>query len=147
MALFALVLISCTRGQEPCADRVDDDDCDGVPDAQDLCADSEAGSVKDGAGCSEAQTAGCKVALLAPEPHAVVQGEVLFRWEGDCDVYLLELANDERFPPATTRTVARTEGLEAAARGDERFFRVVGGRSGVSSGAVSEIRELEWLGR
>ena len=144
MRLALLALLSCGENDDPCLERADDADCDGVPNAVDECPDSPRGQTKDAVGCSEGQTAGCRVTVVAPGDEAVVSGEVLFRWAGNCDVYLLQFANDVSFPEAATRTAVRTTATEATATGDERFVRVVGGVLGGSSQAASDVRELEW---
>ncbi len=137
-------LLSCGGPVDPCASRADDADCDGVPDANDLCAGSRGGDPTDGAGCTETQAAGCAVEAVSPTDGAVVDGQTLFQWSGNCDVYLLQFADDERFPPAATRTATRTQGTEAAESASERFWRVVGAKSGSSAGSYTVPRELEW---
>jgi hypothetical protein len=138
------LLAACSRGPAFCAERADDADCDGVPDAADRCPESEEGAWKDRLGCTEAQAAGCSTALLSPEDRDRVTGPALFRWEGDCEHYLLQLSDDPAFPAAATRTAVRTAATEATASGNERYWRVTGGLRGSSSGAASEARELRW---
>jgi hypothetical protein len=141
---FLALLLSCGGPADPCASREDDADCDGVPDGRDVCPSSRRADLADAAGCTETQSAGCAVEALSPVDGAVTEGTTLFQWSGDCDVYLLQLADDARFPAAATRTASRTQGTEAAVTGTERYWRVVGGKAGASAGASTTPRELEW---
>ena len=141
LILLILVLGACSR--DVCADRADDGDCDGVPDAWDRCLQSEAGLV-DRVGCTEGQAAGCHVLASSPEDGERVDGSARLRWSGDCEVYLVQLSDDPAFPPAATRTVARTRDLEATVAGEERYWRVQGGLSGSPAGASTEPRQLRW---
>jgi hypothetical protein len=143
MTLLSILLLSACHGEPAwCRDRADDADCDGVPDAQDRCAETEAASLTDRVGCSENQAAGCTVALASPEDGA---SEVTaFRWTGTCDVYLLQFSDDPAFPPGSTRTAARSTALAVSASGTEKYWRVQGGRTGSSSGYSTAPRELGW---
>lgn len=125
-----------------CRGRVDDADCDGVPDGVDLCPGSDAGALHDAAGCTEAQAAGCTVELSTPEDGAALQGETRFAWLGTCDAYALQFADDPSFPPGATRTAANTEATEVIASGRERYWRVVGGQHGASMGYAAPPRLL-----
>lgn len=141
-----LVLFACRDSGPPefCEARTGDADCDGVPEDRDQCPDSVMGELTDPVGCTATQSAGCQVRAIYPLEREVVRGSTLFSWDGDCDVYLLQFADDDRFPPAATRTAVRTTGTEATTAGDERFWRVVGGLVGGSAGAATPAREVEW---
>jgi hypothetical protein len=97
----------------------------------------------DAVGCTEDQAAGCTVAIVQPEPGFVTEGETLFTWTGTCDVYLIQFAYDPSFPPGLTRSV-RTTVTEVALPGDERYWRVVGGKTGGSTGVATPAREINW---
>ncbi|MCB9792483.1 MAG: hypothetical protein H6741_07110 [Alphaproteobacteria bacterium] len=141
--LLPLLLLSACSG-DPCASREDDRDCDGVPDALDRCESTPQGALSDRQGCSEAQAAGCAVLLQGPDDGARVKGEATVRWSGDCEVYLVQLSDDEAFPAGATRTAARTTAFEARVRGEERYWRVVGGLEGRSAGAATPPRRIRW---
>lgn len=145
LGLVLFLIVGCGDGVPRwCDERADDADCDGVPDAADRCADSVLEAPVDRRGCTEAQAAGCTVVAAFPDDGAMVSGKPLFAWAGDCDVYRLELSDDPTFPPAATRTAARTGALEITTSGTERFWRVVGARTGGTSGAATEPREIAW---
>lgn len=144
LTILALV-VACREGPSSvCADRVDDADCDGVPDPGDRCPRTGSGELTDRLGCSETEAAGCTVRLVSPGAGERVSAPTQFRWEGTCEVYLLQLSDDPAFPPAGTRTALRTEGLAAVADGTERYWRVVGGLRGSSAGAASPGWEVRW---
>ncbi|MCB9793754.1 MAG: hypothetical protein H6741_13630 [Alphaproteobacteria bacterium] len=143
-ALLPLLTLLAACSGDPCKDREDDLDCDGVPDALDRCAETPEGVRSDRLGCSETQAAGCAVLLAGPEDGARVEGPVSLRWSGSCEVYLVQLSDDPSFPAGATRTAARTEASEALVSGEERYWRVVGGLRGRSSGAESEARRIRW---
>lgn len=143
LALLA-ALVGCSQIPPYCKDRADDVDCDGIPDANDRCADSPLESPTDRLGCTENQAAGCSVSLVRPDDRENVKGEVAFRWTGDCDTYLLQFAEDPAFPAAATRTAIRTEAREVMATGSERYWRVVGGRTGSSAGFSTPARRIKW---
>ncbi len=77
----------------------DDADGDGVPDARDRCADSEAGALTDARGCTARQRAGCQLTLVAPgEGAAFPSGDLTFSFDGDCDGYRLYAGADPALP-------------------------------------------------
>lgn len=137
--LVLLALLACSGGGT-C--RGDDADCDGVPDLADHCPGSDPNALHDPAGCTEDQSAGCKVELLAPADRAAVVGETRFAWNGTCEEYLLQFSNDPAFPAGASRTDVRTEATEVVAGGRERYWRVVGGLHGSSTGFTAGPREL-----
>ncbi len=125
-----------------CRERADDADCDGVPDAADLCPNSGLGALHDAVGCTDAQAAGCSVELLTPEDGVTIQGETRFAWLGTCDAYSLQFADDPAFPPGATRTAVNTAATEVISSGRERYWRVVGGQHGASMGFAAPPRLL-----
>lgn len=142
--LLPLLLLACGKGGPPdwCEGRADDPDCDGVATELDRCPDTELGAFTDRVGCSENQAAACSVSLSTPEDGAKATGA--FRWSGTCDVYLLQFSEDPDFPPARTRTAARTTGQAVSATGTEKYWRVQGGRTGNSSGFSTPARTVKW---
>ncbi len=145
LALLVLLLSGCASDvPDWCAGRADDGDCDGVPDIADQCPASPVGELTNRQGCTEAEAAGCSVRLLSPDDRERAHGATLFRWEGDCDVYLLQFAEDPAFPAGATRTALRTTATEAAVEASEPYWRVVGGLHGVSTGAATPPREVRW---
>lgn len=144
--LFALAvgLTGCAKDGPPayCEGRADDPDCDGVPTELDRCAETAFDARTNALGCSEAQSANCSVVLVSPEPGGDATGA--FRWNGDCDVYLLQFNDDPTFPTATTRTAARATGLAVSAAGTEKYWRVQGGQQGNSAGYATEPRIVKW---
>ena len=145
LVLLFCILAAC-RDAPPayCRDRQDDADCDGVPDAQDRCAESPYDTFTDRLGCTENQAAGCAVSAIRPGDGDRADAEQFFRWSGDCDVYLLQMADDPDFPSGVTRTVVRTEGREVAATGTERYWRIVGAMNGGSAGYSTPARKIKW---
>ena len=145
--LFAMLTVIGCNGQNQtpdwCADRADDSDCDGVPTDWDQCPETVNGAPTDRLGCSEAQAAGCGVSLVEPDNKARLTAPARFRWSGDCDVWLLQMSNDPTFPAGATQTVVRTTDSEVLAEGSLDYWRVVGGKTGVSSGVESEVREVK----
>jgi hypothetical protein len=125
-----------------------DEDCDGVPDEADRCAgsndDQALAEPTDAAGCTDDQMARCTVALDAPLPNGRVAGSATFEWHGTCDVYLLQFSDDENFAAGRTHTEIRTTKQTWVATGTERWWRVVGGRTGSSHGFTTEPREIRW---
>ena len=125
---------------------VGDEDCDGVPDEADRCAgsneDEAIAEPTDAAGCTDDQMARCTVALDAPRPNARVRGSTTFEWHGTCDVYLLQFSDDETFPAGHTRTAIRTTEETWVGARTERWWRVVGGRTGGSRGFTTEPWEI-----
>lgn len=144
MPILPLLLLACRSDSGPayCVDRVDDADCDGVPDGLDLCAATPAGVLTDRVGCSENQASGCMVTLVSPKDREKRQGDQTFRWSGDCDVYLLQVSDDPAFPAGRTRTLVRTSAQEVTATADARYWRVVGADDGYSVGWTTEPWEL-----
>lgn len=129
-------------GPKPCADRLDDADCDGVPDAVDACASTARDALTDRRGCSGDQVAGCSVTLRSPEDGA--RDATHARWVGDCDVYHLQTSDDPAFPVAATSTVYRGPAQELALPdGMATYWRVVGGLEGRAQGATTPARELK----
>ncbi len=126
-----------------CADRGDDADCDGVPDAADRCPNSAADQPTDRLGCDASQAAGCSVRALSPADGAELTGEALFRWETDCDVALLQFSDDPDFPAGATTTAARTAATEVAVTPAGSYWRVQAGLSGSSAGAITPPRSLK----
>lgn len=145
MSLWLLALsLACSGGDlDWCADRSDDADCDGVPDASDLCPSSATNQPTDRLGCSPTQAAGCSVRALAPADGDAGEGQVLFRWESDCDVALLQFSDDPDFPAGATTTAVRTEATEVAAEPQGAYWRVQAGLAGSSTGAVTPPRSLQ----
>jgi hypothetical protein len=135
MALV-LWLLACSPARDCSAG---DEDCDGVPDEADRCAHSN-GEPTDAGGCTDDQMAGCAVVADSPPDRSSVRGP--FAWHGTCDVYLLQFSDDATFPAGRTRTAARTTETTWTASSTERFWRVVGGRTGSSRGFTTEPREL-----
>jgi hypothetical protein len=136
--LVLVALMGC--GSEPCSDRSGDSDCDGVPDADDLCPATDPLALTDRVGCSGAQAAGCEVALSFPEDGA--RDAERFGWSGTCDVYVVQVSEYEDFPAGTVRTLWRGPGQEIALDFDEPWWRVVGGMDGYASEAATPPREL-----
>ena len=143
MALL-LWLLACAPAGRTCP--AGDEDCDGVPDEADRCAgsnqDQTIAEPTDAAGCTDDQMARCTVALDAPPAHGTKAGSATFAWHGTCDVYLLQFSDDATFPAGRTRTEIRTAEQAWAATSSERWWRVVGGRTGSSHGFTTEPREL-----
>ena len=144
MALL-LWLLACA----PVRTCAGDEDCDGVPDEADRCAESNEDQTKaeptDAAGCTDDQMARCTVALDAPPPGGMAAGGATsFAWQGTCDVYLLQFSDDATFPAGRTRTEIRTAERTWVATSTERWWRVVGGRTGSSRGFTTEPREIRW---
>jgi hypothetical protein len=145
MALL-LWLLACAPAGRTCP--AGDADCDGVPDAADRCPGSNAEQAiaepTDAAGCTDDQMARCTVALDQPLHSASASGSATFAWHGTCDVYLLQFSDEPTFPAGRTRTEIRTAQRAWAGAGTERWWRVVGGRTGSSRGFTSEPREIHW---
>lgn len=138
-----LLLLACTpEVPDWCRGREGDADCDGVTEAYDLCPETEIGAFTDRVGCSERQTAGCAVVPVSPADDA--KAPTSFRWSGDCDAYLLQFSDDPSFPPGATRTAVNTPDQAAVATGTERWWRVVGGRRGGSTGYATDPRRVNW---
>ncbi len=139
-----MLLAACGGEVSPeyCQGRADDPDCDGVPEDWDRCPETALGEATDRLGCSERQVAGCSVALLEPDDGARLSAPARFRWNGDCDIWLLQFSDDPSFPAGATRTAARTEAHQVDASGSETYWRVLGGMSGTSSGVASESRAI-----
>jgi hypothetical protein len=131
---------------EYCAERADDGDCDGTPDSLDQCPGSELEQLTDARGCTSNQRAGCSVVLKTPTEgeRLDAEREVVYRWTGDCDIYLVQLSNDPSFPPGATSTVARAVELQAEADGGGAYWRVVGGLYGRPDGYATPAREVRW---
>jgi len=143
MRMILALWFSCAPAQpEWCEGRQGDPDCDGVVEASDLCPDTEIGVLTDRVGCSERQTAGCAVVLASPADKT--RAPEVFRWTGDCDAYLLQFSNDPTFPPGATRTAVNTPDQAVSATGTERWWRVVGGVRGGSTGFATDPREVNW---
>lgn len=142
MLLF-LLLTACSRGVD-CADRADDADCDGVPDDADRCSATPASKLVDRQGCSENEAAGCVILPELPADGARVKGAATITWSGTCELTLVQLSDDPSFPPARTRTVARTRAEQAQVEGTEAYWRLVGGLSGHSAGYSTEPRRIRW---
>lgn len=144
--LLLVALLACRPSAEPawCVDRADDADCDGVPDATDQCPATDPEVLTDRLGCSERQTAGCIVTPVSPADGERPGEPARFRWSGDCHRYLLQFSDDPAFPAAGTRTAVRTEAQEVVATGEERYWRVVGGMDGRSTGFATDPREIRW---
>ena len=144
MNLWLLALgLSCSGGDPDwCADRVDDADCDGVPDAADRCPNTAADRPADRLGCSSTQAAGCSVRALAPADGQAGEGEALFRWETDCDVALLQFSDDPSFPAGATTTALRTTATEVAFTPTGAWWRIEAGVTGSSAGAVTPARAV-----
>lgn len=132
--LVLVALMGC--GSEPCSDRSGDSDCDGVPDADDRCPETDALALTDRVGCSGAQAAGCTVTLSFPEDRAREADR--FGWRGTCDVYVLQVSAHEDFPAGATRTLWRGAAQEVALDAfEEPWWRVVGGMEGYASEAAT----------
>ena len=145
MALL-LWLLACAPAGRTCP--AGDEDCDGVPDEADRCAgsneDQPVAEPTDAAGCTDDQMARCTVALDGPGHGASAFGSTTFVWHGTCDVYLLQFSDDATFPSGRTRTEIRTAQQAWVAASTERWWRVVGGRTGSSRGFTTEPREIWW---
>lgn len=142
--LWLAALTACSGGDPDfCAGRSDDADCDGVPDGADRCPNSATSQDTDRLGCTPSQAAGCSVRALAPEDGAAHQDTVLFRWETDCDVTLLQFSDDPEFPAGTTTTAVRTDATEVAAAPAGTWWRLEAGLLGASAGAVTPARSLK----
>lgn len=147
MPVFLLIaaLVGC-GAKSPCEDRVDDVDCDGVPDAADVCGATVLGPV-DRLGCADNERAGCVVLAETPADGERVKDKALARWSGTCDVYLLQVSDDPDFPPGATRTVARTSGVSATltpGAKEERYWRVQGGVRGETASFSTPPRTIRW---
>ncbi|MEY3212639.1 MAG: hypothetical protein RIT28_3120 [Pseudomonadota bacterium] len=144
-----LLLIAALAGcgaKSHCEDRADDGDCDGVPDAADLCGATVLGPV-DRQGCADNERAGCVVLAETPEDGDRVKDAALARWSGTCDVYLLQVSDDPDFPPGATRTVARTTGVSATltpSAAEEGYWRVQGGVRGETASFSTPPRKIRW---
>jgi hypothetical protein len=144
LALLWIGLISCSIGDPNwCADRDDDADCDGVPDAMDQCANSAADQPTDRSGCTATQAEGCGVRALAPLDGEKRLDDMVFRWETDCDVTLLQFSDDPDFPAGATTTIAKTTATEIAAQPAGEWWRLQSGLNGSSGGAVTPPRSLQ----
>lgn len=140
LTLLLTGLLGCAS--PPCEERDGDDDCDGVPDADDACSQTLAGALTDRRGCSGEQAAGCSVALDFPEDGARDDDE-RFGWSGDCPVYALQLSEQPDFPPGATRTAYRGAAQEVrVAPVTESWWRVVGGQPGRNAEFATEARAL-----
>ncbi len=135
MLLLALAAACSGGGELDCAQRADDADCDGVPDAADRCPNTAADQLTDRLGCSGTQAAGCSARLVAPEDGARPEGAALFRWESDCDISLLQFSDDPSFPAGATTTAARTHGIEAVVEAAGAYWRVQAGLHGSTAPA------------
>lgn len=140
-SIGSTLLLAACGDPGACPERAGDSDCDGVPDVRDFCSGTDPEALHDAAGCSDAQSAGCRVELLAPEDGADVLPEDRFGWNGDCDVWLVEFSDDAAFAPARTRVALRTQATESMIVAPERYWRVTGGRYGRSAGVSSPVRE------
>jgi len=142
--LLSLFLTGCGDSiPEYCEARADDPDCDGVPDAWDQCPNTLIGDATNRLGCSEGQAARCSVRPVEPEDRARLKAPARFRWTGDCDVWMLQLSDDPDFPAGATRTAIRTSASEVLITGEEKYWRVVGGREGSSAAASTPPREVK----
>ncbi len=123
-----------------------DADCDGTPDylEPDHCLRSPVGDPTDRLGCTSGQASGCWLLPEAPAEDLKAEGEVAFRWSGDCDVYLVQFSDDLEFHPARTRTAVRTEGREVHLEASEAYWRLVGGLEGESAETASAPRSIRW---
>jgi hypothetical protein len=140
MALL-LWILACAPATRQCP--AGDEDCDGVPNEADRCAQSSP-EPTDAAGCTDDQMAGCTVSAAGPPDQATAQGAMTFTWTGTCDVYLLQFSDDVTFPAGRTRTEARTTDTAWTTTSAEPFWRVVGGRTGSSRGFTTEPRTVWW---
>lgn len=148
--LVWLALMSgCAPGlPEFCADRDDDGDCDGVPDLYDQCPGTDFETLTDARGCSASERAGCSATLKTPVEREKLDPtrQVVFRWSGDCDLYLVQLSTTPAFLPGDTFTAARVVELQAQTdvRDDMPYWRVVGGLEGREAGYSTPAREIRW---
>jgi hypothetical protein len=143
--LLIAALIGC-GAKTLCDDRADDGDCDGVPDATDLCGATVQGLV-DRRGCADNERAGCVVLAEEPTDGARAKDEAQARWSGTCDMYLLQVSDDPDFPPGATRTVARTSGEAATltpSAAEEGYWRVQGGVRGETASFSTPPRKIRW---
>lgn len=140
----ALFATACDENAPPdwCLDRQGDADCDGTPDTEDQCDGTPYNSLVDRRGCLESQVAGCSVSVVGATGPQLAASDGFFRWEGNCDVYLLQFSNDPDFPLTETITAVRTEGLEVQSATRGEWWRVVGGLRGSASGAATEPRRI-----
>jgi len=142
--LLLVLGLSCSGGDPDwCASRTDDADCDGVPDASDRCPNSASEQPTDRLGCSPSQAAGCSVRALAPDDGQARDETVLFRWETDCDVTLLQFSDDPDFPAGATTTAVRTQATEVAVAPSGTWWRLQAGLTGSSTGAITPARSVE----
>lgn len=143
---FALVFLAaaCDENVPPewCVERQGDADCDGTPDTEDQCDGTPYNSLVDRRGCLESQVAGCAVSLLTATAPTTPNSDGFFRWDGNCDVYLLQFSDDPEFPLTATTTAVRTESLEVQSTRHGAWWRVVGGMRGSASGAATEPRRI-----
>ncbi len=142
---LALGLLTACSGEDPdwCAEREDDGDCDGVPDASDRCPNSATDQYTDRLGCTPTQASGCSIRALAPADGASSEGEILFRWETDCDITLLQFSDDPGFPSGATTTRIRTTATEYATEPGGLYWRLEAGLNGSSAGATTPPRALQ----
>lgn len=144
LAFLLLLTTGCSEDTPPdwCIDRPGDADCDGTPDTEDQCDATPYNSLVDRRGCSENQAAGCNVTLSSPEDGERIKDDSIFRWQGNCEVYLLQFSDDPSFPLTATHTVARTNAKEVQAQAQGEWWRVVGGLKGSSAGKSTEARRI-----
>lgn len=142
MGMVLLLLWACETVPDWCTGRGDDADCDGTPDMQDRCDGTTLGSLVDRRGCSEEQAAGCSVHIQLPEDRAQLSKPSVFRWEGSCEHYLLQFSDDPDFTPLNSQTLYRGVATEVHVTPTARWWRVVGGNQGASSGFSTPPRRL-----
>lgn len=147
---FIILLLATGCGQdktpEYCLNRSMDPDCDGIELMFDQCGGSDFGVRTDARGCSERQTTSCTVDLQSPYNNEKLTAglSTVFRWEGNCEVYLLQFSEDQNFHPASTRTAGRYSELQGEVIADETYWRVVGGMTGESTGVSTTGRLIKW---
>lgn len=142
---WAILATACAVDATPewCENRTGDADCDGTPDTEDQCDGTPLNSLVDRRGCLESQVAGCSVTLLEATGATTPGGDGFFRWNGNCDIYLLQFSDDAAFPLTATVTSVRTERLEVQSPTRGAWWRVVGGLHGVASGATTAPRRIQ----